>query len=110
MKVKDLGVLSSLFALRLVTSLAWAQNTASGGGSNPANSDTDHDSLYVGDNGNTTGVSSVERFGDGPDTGSVRRYDVGQKTYDVFVKAGGRLVAGWYLTFGDTDTATLNYR
>jgi DNA-binding beta-propeller fold protein YncE len=52
--------------------------------------------------------------GDGPDTGSVRRYDVHyhQKTFDVFVPpalAGGPLGMPWYLTFGNTDPATLDY-
>ena len=47
--------------------------------------------------------------GDGPDTGSVRRYDVQTKTFDVFVPAGGPLGTPWYLTFGNTDPATLSY-
>ncbi|MFJ7509721.1 hypothetical protein ACIQW7_09705 [Peribacillus simplex] len=53
--------------------------------------------------------------GDGPDTGSVRRYSVHHhhKTFDVFVpshSAGGPLGEPWYLTFGNTNPATLDYR
>lgn len=47
--------------------------------------------------------------GNGPDSGSVRRYDVETKTFDVFIPAGGPLIAPWYLTFGHTDPATLAY-
>jgi hypothetical protein len=47
--------------------------------------------------------------GNGPDTGSVRRYDVATHGYTVFVAAGGPLGQGWYLTFGQTDAATLAY-
>src|SRR6476619_1835565 len=50
--------------------------------------------------------------GNGPDTGSVRRYDVSNKTYTIFVPAdekGGPLKQPWYLTFGNTDPATLAY-
>src|SRR5262249_33761448 len=43
-----------------------------------------------------------------PDSGTVRRYDVSTKTYDVFVDHGP-LVQPWYLTFGRTDPATLDY-
>ncbi|MEH7526269.1 hypothetical protein V7149_23830 [Bacillus sp. JJ1503] len=46
--------------------------------------------------------------GDGPDTGSVRRYDVESGSFDVFVPSG-ILGAPFYLTFGKTDSATLNY-
>jgi WD40 repeat protein len=47
-------------------------------------------------------------------TGEVRRYDVSTKsyTYTSFVpsvQAGGHLGSGWYLTFGGTDPATLQY-
>jgi DNA-binding beta-propeller fold protein YncE len=48
----------------------------------------------------------------GPDTGSVRRYNVKTKTFDVFVRPallGGPLTEPWYLTFGKTDPATLAY-
>jgi DNA-binding beta-propeller fold protein YncE len=38
--------------------------------------------------------------GGGPDAGSVRRYDVKKKTYDVVVAPGGHLNSGWYLAFG----------
>lgn len=47
--------------------------------------------------------------GNGADSGSVRRYNVNSKTYDVFIAAGGSLIAPWYLTFGKTDPATLAY-
>lgn len=50
--------------------------------------------------------------GDGPATGSVRRYDVSTKTFDVFVKPrakGGALQLPWYLSFGKTNAATLAY-
>jgi hypothetical protein len=45
--------------------------------------------------------------------GEIRRYNVHSKKYDLLVTAfrnGGRLLAGWYLTFGKTDPATLAYR
>jgi len=48
----------------------------------------------------------------GPDTGEVRRYDVSTGTFDVFVppsSAGGPIGQGWYLTFRDTDPATLAF-
>jgi glucose/arabinose dehydrogenase len=50
--------------------------------------------------------------GDGPDTGSVRRYDVTAKTFDVFVKSaasGGPLVSPWYLNLGQTRQDTMAY-
>ena len=50
--------------------------------------------------------------GNGPDTGQVRRYDVGTKQFDVFVPASaapGPLEAPWYLSFGETDPRTLKY-
>jgi hypothetical protein len=50
--------------------------------------------------------------GDGPATGSVRRYDVSTKTFDVIVKPrakGGPLQLPWYLSFGKTNPATLAY-
>jgi hypothetical protein len=58
------------------------------------------------------GFLFVPISGNGPDTGSVRRYDVVSQTYDVFVPAkadGGPLGAPMYLTFGNTDPATLAY-
>ncbi|TFW27542.1 hypothetical protein E4O92_23735 [Massilia horti] len=48
----------------------------------------------------------------GPDTGSVRRYDLTTKQYSNFVAPyaiGGPLQSGWYLTFGKTDPHTLTY-
>jgi hypothetical protein len=63
-------------------------------------------------------ISDINIAGDenttvpGPDTGSVRRYDVSTKTFDVFVlpsAQGGPLGFPWYLTFGKTDPATLAY-
>jgi DNA-binding beta-propeller fold protein YncE len=50
--------------------------------------------------------------GNGPDTGEVRSYDVATKTFAVFVPpsaAGGPLGEPWYLAFGHTDPATLDY-
>jgi DNA-binding beta-propeller fold protein YncE len=47
--------------------------------------------------------------GNGPDTGSVRSYDVATGTYSVLVQPGGALGSGWYLTFGQTNPATLAY-
>jgi len=47
--------------------------------------------------------------GNGPDTGTVRRYDVENGTFDVFVPSG-KLGAPLYLTFGNTEPATLNYQ
>jgi DNA-binding beta-propeller fold protein YncE len=50
--------------------------------------------------------------GSGPDTGKVRRYDVSTGTFDVFIPpsaSGGLLGMPWYLTFGDTDPATLAF-
>jgi hypothetical protein len=44
----------------------------------------------------------------GPDTGAVRRYDVSTKTFTNFV-APGTMGQPWYLTFGNTDPATLAY-
>ena len=44
----------------------------------------------------------------GPDTGSVRRYNVKNKKFEVFVRPallGGPLTEPWYLTFGKTDPA-----
>ncbi|WP_244808722.1 hypothetical protein [Caballeronia zhejiangensis] len=41
-------------------------------------------------------------------TGSVRRYDVSTKLFDVFVPTG-TVHAGWYLTFGKTNPSTLAY-
>ncbi|MGF6612239.1 hypothetical protein OKW45_007227 [Paraburkholderia sp. WSM4175] len=46
--------------------------------------------------------------GNSSDTGSVRRYNVSSKHFDVFVPTG-TLQAGWYLTFGQTNPSTLAY-
>ncbi|HMF18006.1 MAG TPA: hypothetical protein VKE98_12410 [Gemmataceae bacterium] len=51
--------------------------------------------------------------GSGSDTGEVRRYDVSTGSFDVFIPPnalGGPLGMPWYLTFGDTDPATLGYQ
>jgi hypothetical protein len=42
-------------------------------------------------------------------SGEVRRYDVTSGAYDVFIPAGPSLGQPWYLTFGQTDPATLSY-
>lgn len=45
-------------------------------------------------------------------TGEVRRYNVVDGSYDIFIKSnanGGELIAPWYLTFGKTDPTTLDY-
>jgi hypothetical protein len=58
------------------------------------------------------GFLFVPISGNGPDTGSVRRYNVVSKDYTVFVPAnaiGGPLGSPLYLTFGKTDPATLAY-
>ncbi len=47
--------------------------------------------------------------GNGPDTGSVRAYNVHSKKYDVLVAAGGELLAPFYPIFGKSNPATLNY-
>jgi hypothetical protein len=50
--------------------------------------------------------------GFGPDTGEVRRYDVSTGAFDVFIPPsaqGGPLGQPWFLTFRDTDPATLDY-
>jgi len=47
--------------------------------------------------------------GNGPDTGAVRSYDVAARTFTNF-EAPGTLDSPWYLTFGQTDPATLAYR
>jgi DNA-binding beta-propeller fold protein YncE len=56
------------------------------------------------------GYLFVPISGNGPDTGAVRRYDVGTKASANFVSpnaSGDPLGAPWYLTFGNTDPATL---
>jgi outer membrane protein assembly factor BamB len=42
-------------------------------------------------------------------TGEVRRYNVKNNSFTVFVKSGGSLGSPWYLTFGNTDPGTLAY-
>ena len=44
-----------------------------------------------------------------PPVGQVRRYSVVNKKFAVFVPAFGPLQSGFYLTFGNTDPATLQY-
>jgi hypothetical protein len=46
---------------------------------------------------------------DSPSSGSVRSYDVSNGTFNPF-EPPGTLGSGWYLTFGQTDPATLAYR
>jgi hypothetical protein len=62
------------------------------------------------------GFLFVPIAGDGPDTGSVRQYDVSAsispQPFSIFVpprKEEGPLRAPWYLTFGKTDPGTLAY-
>lgn len=55
------------------------------------------------------GALFVPISGNGTETGAVRKYDVGQKTFVYFVKPGGPLQAGWYLTFAHTNPHTLAY-
>jgi hypothetical protein len=43
-----------------------------------------------------------------PDTGAIRSYDVTAKTVTNF-EPPGTLGSAWYLTFGNTDPATLAY-
>jgi len=52
--------------------------------------------------------------GNGPDTGSVRSYDVTMKTFPFqtivpSAVSGGQLGQPWYLTFGKTNPSTLAY-
>jgi probable HAF family extracellular repeat protein len=48
--------------------------------------------------------------GNGPDTGSVRRYDVSTGTFDVFVPPTEEPSPSFlYCTFGNTDPSTLDY-
>ena len=42
-------------------------------------------------------------------TGEVRRDDVTTNTYDIFIPGGNELISPWYLTFKQTDPATLAY-
>jgi DNA-binding beta-propeller fold protein YncE len=56
------------------------------------------------------GFLFVPISGNGPDTGAVRRYNVNTKIFNVFVPPGGPLKSPQYLTFGNTDPATLDYR
>ena len=42
-------------------------------------------------------------------TGEIRRYDLATGDFTSFVDAGGALTTPWYLTFGQTDPATLRY-
>ena len=59
------------------------------------------------------GYLFVSISGTGVDTGAVRRYDINNlPAFDNFVPPntlGGVLGSPWYLTFGMTDPATLNY-
>ena len=65
--------------------------------------------LFVPITGPTKDHSSLPT---GPFTGSVRRYNVDTKEYDVFVPPAflkGPLGSPWYLTFGKTNPSTLQY-
>jgi DNA-binding beta-propeller fold protein YncE len=42
-------------------------------------------------------------------TGEVRRYNVKTKTFDIFIPAGGVSQSPSFLTFGKTDSSTLEY-
>ncbi len=42
-------------------------------------------------------------------TGEVRCYDVGTYDYDILIPSGSGLIGPWYLTFKQTDPATLQY-
>jgi len=58
------------------------------------------------------GCLFVPITGSGADTGEVRQYNVATKTFNVFVPPnalGGSLGSPWYLTFAETDPATLSY-
>jgi DNA-binding beta-propeller fold protein YncE len=59
------------------------------------------------------GYLFVPISGSGTDTGAVRRYDINNlPSFDNFVPPiaqGGSLGSPWYLTFGATDPATLDY-
>jgi hypothetical protein len=55
------------------------------------------------------GFLFVPISGNGPDTGAVRRYNVDTKIFNLFVPPGGHLKSPQYLTFGNTDPATLAY-
>jgi hypothetical protein len=47
--------------------------------------------------------------GNGSHTGEVRRYDLRTKNFDAFVAARSALGVPFYLTFGNTNSATLAY-
>jgi hypothetical protein len=51
--------------------------------------------------------------GDSSTVGSVRRYNVKNKAFNLFIppaSAGGQLQEPWFLTFGDTNPGTLAYK
>jgi DNA-binding beta-propeller fold protein YncE len=59
-----------------------------------------------------TGSGPINGTKPASSTGEVRRYDVVTKQFTVFVPpfiSGGPLAEPWYLTFGNTNPATLTY-
>ncbi len=60
-------------------------------------------------------ISNVEAGDDVTDEGAIRRYRIGcqqtatRRCFTYFVRPGGKLGQGWYLTFGKTRPGTLAY-
>jgi DNA-binding beta-propeller fold protein YncE len=66
-----------------------------------------HGFLYVPITGPSIGAGGPPI---GSSTGEVRSYNVHSKKFHVFVPPGAPLGQPWYLTFGKTDPATLDYQ